>query len=99
MSRQERIGTNQAETLRASRETEPHTNQEFNLAMKTDCRSQLEAALEPLDGNTLVHQADFCRRKPKKAPAPGLSPVLLSVAGREAGFVSSPRFFDAKPPA
>jgi Transposase DDE domain len=36
--------------------------------MKTDCRSQLESALEPLDLDTLARQTRFCRRKPKKLP-------------------------------
>jgi Transposase DDE domain len=36
--------------------------------MKTDCRSQLESALEPLDINHLARQTGFWQRKPKKLP-------------------------------
>lgn len=36
--------------------------------MKTDCRSQLESALEPLDLDTLARRTGFRRRKPKKLP-------------------------------
>jgi hypothetical protein len=36
--------------------------------MKTNCRSQLESALEPLDLITLARQTGFWRRKPKKLP-------------------------------
>ncbi len=34
--------------------------------MKTDCRSQLESALEPLDLDTLARQTGFWRRRPRK---------------------------------
>jgi hypothetical protein len=36
--------------------------------MKTNCRSQLESALEPLELDTLARQTGFCRRQPRKLP-------------------------------
>jgi Transposase DDE domain len=36
--------------------------------MKTNCRSQLESALEPLNLDALARHTGFCRRQPKKLP-------------------------------
>ena len=55
--------------------------------MKTDCRSQLESALEPLPINGLARQTGFCRRKPKKlTPLTFIQSCCLLLGSKKASF-------------
>jgi hypothetical protein len=55
--------------------------------MKTDCRSQLESALEPLDLNGLARRAGFWRRQPRKLwPLTFIQSCCLLLANRAVSY-------------